>query len=57
MGTFLQSESERGKFDFDHYFAFLTNIFYGSSRESFSKKMCQKLTFPSDFVKLVFKMK
>ena len=44
-------------------FAFLTNflkrqnfllscILFGSSRGSFSKKMCPKRTFPSDFVKL-----
>ena len=56
----LQSgEWERGKFDFDHHFAFLTNflkiynflldgIIFGSSRGSFSKKNCLKRTFPSD---------
>ena len=49
-GTILRSgEWERGKFDFDHHFAFLTNflkwqnfllsgILFGSSRGSFSKK-------------------
>ena len=57
-------EWERGKFDIDHYFAFLTQflirqnfllngILFGSSRGSFSKnKICPKQTSPSDFVKL-----
>ena len=53
---------ERGKFDFSHYFAFLTiflkvellldGIFFGWPRKSFSQKNCQKRTFRSDFVKL-----
>ena len=60
-------EWERGKFDFNHYFAFLTiflkkynfllsGIWFGSSRGSFSKKNCPKRTFSSNFVKLVSKI-
>ena len=55
-------QSERGKFGFDHHFAFLTiwkdrtfclkACFFGLSRGLFSKKNCAKRTFRSDFVKL-----
>ena len=66
-GKIFAVEWERGKFDFDHYFAILTNflrrcnfslsgIWLSSSRGSFSKKNCPKRTFPSNFVKLVSKI-
>ena len=51
-------KSERGKFDFDHHFAFFTNFLkyitfclVASMRGLFSNKNCPKRIFPSDFVK------
>ena len=68
-GKILRSgEWERGKFDFDHYFAFLTNFLQrdricclvasdSARREDyFQKRICPKRTFPSNFVKLVSKI-
>ena len=56
-----ESERARGKFDFDHYFAFLANFPLMASdsarrEDHFQKKNCQKRTFPSNFVKLVSKI-
>ena len=59
-GNILRSgEWERGKFDFDHFFAFLTNFL---KRWNFLLSgiwfsfICPKRTFPSNFVKLVSKI-
>ena len=66
-GKILRSgEWERGKFDFDHYFAFLTNflkienfllngIWFSSSRGSFSKKNLSKTDLPFKFCKIGLK--
>ena len=63
-GKILRSgEWERGKFDFDHYFAFLTNflqiknfllsgILFGSSRGLFSIKNLSKMDFSFRFCKI-----
>ena len=65
-GKILRSgEWERGKFDFDHHFGFLTNflkrynfllggILFGSSRGSFSKKL-SKTDLPFKFCKIGLK--
>ena len=66
-GKILRSgEWERGKFDFNHYFAFLTNflnrsnlllggIWFGSSIWSFSKKKLSKTDIPFKFFKIGLK--
>ena len=58
---------EGGKFDFDYYFAFLTNFLKrwnfclvasdsARQKDHFQKKMCPKRTFSSNFVKLISKI-
>ena len=65
-GKHFAVEWERGKFDFDHYFAILTNflkrqhfllsgIWFGSSKGSFSKKKLSKTDLPFKFCKIGLK--
>ena len=65
-GTNFAVEWEGGKFDFDHYFAILTNfpkrqhflgsgIWFGSSKGSFSKKNLSKTDLPFKFCKIGLK--